>query len=150
MTATGHALVATIIAAKFSNPAIGLPICLFSHFACDILPHWDEGTHWRQKTKLRFFNETVFDVILSFTLSFVVYKYIFLQNNFIYLYSCMLFAQLPDWLSSAYLILGINNPVFIWVYRLQRKLNKKLDKPWGIVTQIGAIVMIYFVLYRIF
>jgi hypothetical protein len=66
MTATGHALIGTVIAAKFGNPALAIPIAFASHFAADALPHWDTSYHRRQKSRLKFFIQTVGDFLHSF------------------------------------------------------------------------------------
>ncbi|OGH11762.1 MAG: hypothetical protein A2857_03845 [Candidatus Levybacteria bacterium RIFCSPHIGHO2_01_FULL_36_15] len=150
MTATGHALVGALIAGKISNPLISVPLAFASHFVCDYIPHWDEGTYWRKKSRLRLFNETVVDVVISLTLSFVLYRNILLQSDYVSLYLCVFAAQFPDWIASMHLILGINNPIFIWVEKVQGGINRKLDKPWGIVTQACTVVLLYTVLYKIF
>jgi hypothetical protein len=36
MTATGHALIGTVIAAKIGNYALAIPIALGSHFLADV------------------------------------------------------------------------------------------------------------------
>ena len=43
MTATNHALTGAVIVAAVSNPVIGLPLALLSHFVLDALPHF--GAH---------------------------------------------------------------------------------------------------------
>ena len=57
MTATTHALIGTIIAAKIGNPALAIPIAIASHIAADAIPHWDTATNRKKKT---FKKENVF------------------------------------------------------------------------------------------
>lgn len=45
MTATGHAIMGTALAAAIPNPYLGIPIAILSHIACDAFPHWDTGTN---------------------------------------------------------------------------------------------------------
>ena len=71
MTATGHALVGTIIAARFQNPVVAIGLSFISHFACDILPHWDSGTNFKKKSHQRLVTETIIDVLISILLSFI-------------------------------------------------------------------------------
>ena len=61
MTATGHALIGTVIAAKIVNPALAIPIALGSHFLADAIPHWDTGTNRDKKSKTRFVVESSID-----------------------------------------------------------------------------------------
>lgn len=51
MTATGHAVIGTVIAATISNPFVAIPLAFVSHLAADSFPHWDSGTHEKEKTK---------------------------------------------------------------------------------------------------
>ena len=73
MTATGHALIGTVIAAKIGNPALAVPIALASHFAADALPHWDTGYHRSHKSKRKFFLQSALDVMLGFALSYLMF-----------------------------------------------------------------------------
>lgn len=150
MTATGHALVGTIIAARFENPVLAVVLSLFSHFLCDILPHWDSGTNITKKTKKRLLIEAVFDVLISILLSFIVFSIISNSQNYTLLYLSVFAAQFPDWFSAPYFVLHINFSPFKWMDDFQLKLHNKLDKPWGIVTQVTAIIALYFVLFKVF
>lgn len=153
MTATGHALVAALIAAKFTNPYIAFPLSFASHFACDILPHWDSGTHHREKTKKRLFYEAVADVLIGFVTAYILYNLVTPDRNYILLFFAIIFAQLPDWITAPYFILHIRHPLVNWsrgMYKIQHKLNSRLDQPWGIITQILTVVLLYIFLFKIF
>lgn len=153
MTATGHALIATLLVAKFPDPFVSLPLAFVSHFACDIIPHWDSGTHHREKTKKALFYEAALDVLLSIATSFVLYTALG-KSDYILLYIGVFMSQLPDWITAPYFILNMrNNPFVSWskyMFHLQHRLNSRLDKPWGIVTQVAAVVGLYILLFQIF
>lgn len=152
MTATGHALVATLLIAKFPDPAICLPLSFASHFACDIIPHWDSGTHHHDKTKERLFFEAGLDVIASIVLSVLLYMALG-GGNYIVLFIGIFLSQLPDWLTAPYFIFHMKSRLVVWskyTYKLQHRLNSRLDKPWGIVTQVVTVVGLYFLLFQIF
>src|SRR3990167_7624533 len=68
MTATGHAVIGTVIAAKIGNPALAIPLALASHVAADFFPHWDTGFERYKKSENIFIRNSVVDVIMSFTL----------------------------------------------------------------------------------
>lgn len=153
MTATGHALVAALIAAKFTNPYIALPLSFASHFACDVLPHWDSGTHRREKSKNRFIMEAVLDVIIGFIAAFVLYNMVTTDRNYMFLFLAIISAQLPDWIMAPYLIFGSQGKLFAWskwMYTLQHKFNSRLDQPWGVITQVLTVVLLYIFLFKIF
>lgn len=153
MTATGHALIATLIIAKIPNPYISLPLVFASHFVLDMVPHWDVGTHHRKKTRQRLISECVADVLVSIVSSFLLYHWILGQSNYVLLYSGVFIAQLPDWVMAPYAILGWRGSQVgwsKWMYKLQSKMNVRLDKPWGVVTQVVSVVGLYILLFKIF
>jgi len=140
MTATGHALIGTIIAAKIGNPALAIPIAIGSHFLADALPHWDTGTNKKEKTKRAFFVESAIDVALGFLLSWLLIVWIFPATNLSYAFLIIIMAQLPDWLTAPYLFFNLNFFPFSNIYHFQKKFDNRLDSPWGVVNQVAAVL----------
>lgn len=136
MTATAHALIGASIAAKVSNPIIGIPLAIFSHFLADLIPHWDVGTNHREKTKTQLNIEASLDILLGFGLVFLIFQN---QVNPIYLFSMVIAAQLPDWLEAPSWLLGLNIPPFTWFYWIGHKIQSRMQLPWGLVTQIIVV-----------
>ncbi len=139
MTATAHAIIGTVIAAKFGNPYLAAPLCLASHFALDLIPHWDTA-FGIDKERKRIFWETVGDVLLGFTLSYSIIIFLFPQTNVLYAFLMIIIAQLPDWMFAPYYFFGWKN--FKWAYEFGKNTNVDLDKPWGILTQIITVVFV--------
>jgi hypothetical protein len=149
MTATGHAVIGTIIAAKIGNPAIAIPIAILSHIAADAFPHWDTGTNAKKKSRIRYFIESLYDVIFSYVLSFLIIRYLFPQTNLQYAFVIIIAAQLLDWLTSPYTFFNMKYPPFSWVYRFQKLFDNRLDKPWGIIGQIAVLLFLIGIAYKI-
>ena len=63
MTATAHALIGASLAVKITNPYIGLPLAIASHFVADMIPHWDAGTNHKKKSLMRLRAEAALDVL---------------------------------------------------------------------------------------
>jgi hypothetical protein len=143
MTATGHALVGTVIAAKVGNPALAIPIAIASHFLCDALPHWDTGYAREKESKRRFVATTVIDVILGFVLSYALVVLFFHNTNIWYVFLIAFMAQLPDWITAPYLFLHWDFPPFSWSYKFGKKFDSSIGLPWGFINQ--AVVVIVFV-----
>lgn len=139
MTATGHAVLGTIIAAKFSNPYLAIPLALASHVITDYIPHWDTATNRKKKGKDRVLIETFFDIAIGFILSYIVLIYFFPTTNSFYAIFMIIVSQSLDWLMAPYYFFNINVPPFNWAYFLQKKFDRRLDKPWGIVTQVVTV-----------
>lgn len=140
MTATSHALIGTVIAAKIGNPAIAISLALISHVAADMIPHWDTATNGNERGKSlnRVLIDTVIDVLLGFILSFAVIKLFFPATNLEYAFLIIIISQLPDWLMAPYYFLKIK--YFKWAYDFGKKTNINLDKPWGVINQVIVVV----------
>lgn len=149
MTATGHAIIGTVIAAKIGNPALAIPIALASHLAADAFPHWDVATNAKKKTRERLIIEAFFDVAIGFALSFLILILFFPKTNPIYAFSIIIASQFFDWATAPYYMFGLKLPPFTWVHRMQKLFDNRLDKPWGIISQI-AILILLIIIAKIF
>lgn len=144
MTATAHALIGASIASRIVNPIIGIPVAIASHFAADLVPHWDAGTNHRKKTKLRLRTEAVLDVLLGFALVMIIFRS-FAVIHPVYLFTMVISAQLPDWLEAPSWMFNLKVPPFSWMDFLSHKVQSRMQLPWGLVTQIvivGFIVLL--------
>lgn len=141
MTATGHALLGTMIAAKIGNPALAIPLAIASHIITDAIPHWDTATNIRKKTKKKVFIESTIDVLVGFILSFLLLSLFFPKTGFPYVFVVILASQSFDWLMAPYYFFGIK--LFKWAHTFQKLFNNDLDKPWGIVTQIAVLIIVF-------
>ncbi|MBI2074241.1 MAG: hypothetical protein HYT83_00215 [Candidatus Levybacteria bacterium] len=140
MTATSHAVIGTIIAAKIGNPYLAIPIAIASHIAADLVPHWDVGTNRHKKTKQKIRIDAAIDVIAGFIVSYLLITFLFPQTNLLYAFIIILAAQSPDWLMTPYYFFGIKQ--FKWAYLLGKATNRDLDKPWGIINQVGIVILL--------
>lgn len=140
MTATGHAILGTVIAAKVGNPALAIPLAIASHVIADSFPHWDTGTNGTKKDRNKIFVNTFFDVMIGFILSFLIIVFLFPETNLIYAFLIIIFAQSFDWVMALYYFFDIK--YFKWSYTLQKKFDNCLDKPWGIIGQASVILLI--------
>lgn len=139
MTATGHAIIGTVIAAKIGDPVLAVPIAFVSHIAADLVPHWDFGTHKDTKTKWRLTIESTADVLFSYLLSFLLIIFLFPQTNILYGFFIVFIAQLLDWATTFYMFLDLKYPPFSWIYQFSKITNTKLDKPWGIIIPFAIV-----------
>jgi len=142
MTATSHALIGTVIAAKIGNPALAIPLALASHVISDMIPHWDTATNIEKKGKKRVIIDSFFDVIIGFILSFLIVIFLFPQTNLGYVFVIILASQALDWLIVPYYLFDINLPLSKAVYKFQKSFDNSLDKPWGIVTQVATVIAV--------
>lgn len=142
MTASGHAIIGTVIASQIGDPVLAVPIAIASHFAADLFPHWDTATHWRTKGKERLFADTFVDLAIAFFSIAILTVYVFPQTNIYYAFFIVFFALLPDIGTAPYLFFGWKIPPFTWFYRLQKVFDNRMDKPWGIIGQVAILILI--------
>ncbi len=138
MTATAHALIGASLASKITNPVIGIPIAIASHFIADLVPHWDAGTNHRTKSTLRLKVEAVFDVLLGFALVIILFKSQTFQNP-VYMFSMVISAQLPDWLAAPDYMFNLKIPPFSWMQKIGHETQTRMQLPWGLVTQVVTV-----------
>lgn len=142
MTATAHAVVGVVLAAAIPNPLIGIPIAILSHIPIDLIPHWDAGTHFDKKTGRQLFWEAFLDVCVGYFVAYAVLFIFFPQTNLIYAFFMIFAAQFLDYLPTPYYMFNIKNKLFKTFFDLSDRFNSKLDKPWGIVTQVAFLTSI--------
>ena len=138
MTATSHALIGASLASIITNPIIGIPVAITSHFAADLVPHWDAGTNHRQKSALRLKVEATLDVLLGFALVLILFRTQTLANP-VYMFSMVIAAQLPDWLEAPSWMFNFKVPPFSWMDWIGHKLQSRMQLPWGLVTQVVTV-----------
>lgn len=140
MTATGHAIIGTIIAAKIGNPALAIPLALASHIALDAIPHWDTATNRRKKTFKKLFIHSFLDVVLGFALSYLLIIFFFPKTNLSYAFLIIIASQFFDWATAPYYFFKIK--IFKWFYSFQKLFDHDLDLPWGLVIQVLLILTV--------
>lgn len=148
MTLTAHSLIAAAILSKISNPVVGLPLVLASHFIMDKVPHWDVMTE-KNKNNFRISRDTLIDISLGFALAglfFVSAKNI----DPVYFFLGIFVSQLPDLLEAPYVLPQLKNPLSTFVYEFQHYIHDvwfdaRLAAPWGVVTQI--VIVLAFLLW---
>lgn len=138
MTATAHALVGGAIAAAIPDPAIGIPLSAISHPLMDMIPHWDFGLGWKNKSKLILFLQSFGDLIFGVILTFILFGN---STNHLYLFLCILMSESWDILQMPYLLFNWKFP-FSFFYHFGHHTNRKAKMPWGVLTQVITIVVV--------
>ena len=139
MLDVSHAIIGASIAKLVPNPLLGFPLALISHFLGDLVPHWDMRTRKVKRSKLKIIILSLTDAFIGYLIGYLIFSP---TVPLWYLGSMMLMAQLPDWLEAPYHIFEWNFPPFSSIKKLQSKLHRKEDLPWGLITQIVTIVFV--------
>lgn len=148
MTATAHAVVGTVIAAKFGNPALAIPLALGSHIILDMIPHWDPLTTRREKGKARTFMDVCLDGFLGLIVSYLILVLVFPGTSIVYALVIIAAALFEDVLAGPYLFFDWKFFPFYQFYRFTKitdnMLNhgKKLNNVWGKIDQVVIVVAV--------
>lgn len=142
MTATGHAVIGTIIAAKIGNPYLAIPLALASHLAADAFPHWDTATNRDKKSRKRVFTDSFIDVVISLSLPLFLGPYLNPSIHYAYMYLIVFISQFFDWATAPYFFFKQHYAPFTWPYILQKIFDNPLDKPWGIIGQVTILLLL--------
>lgn len=138
MTIISHAVVSGAIVSSFpQNPALGLSLSFVSHPLMDLIPHWDFGYKWRQKTKIRLFIESALDFVVGISLAYLLFGQ---QVKLWYFAAGLSLVLIWDVVETPYWLLDWHIPPFSWVYNIQSKMHSKTPLPWGVLTQAATVV----------
>lgn len=143
MTATAHALVGGAISVTLKDPAIGLTLSAISHPFLDMVPHWDFGWGWREKTKPRLFFQAASDLLVGFAAAYLFFGRF---TDFWYFFACVFASLFWDILESPYWFFNWRFAPFSWIYNIQSKMQGRLGLPWGIITQVLSVILLIAVL----
>ena len=144
MTSLSHALIGASISAKITNPWPVLVVCLFTHFACDAIPHWDLGTNWRNRPKSVTGMLAIAETLLAVLGTYALFSHLVPSTTTLLI--AIIFSLLPDWLEAPYFVLLPNPPKFFYyIYKFQSTVHEKLRAPYGVITQIGVVLAFLFV-----
>ncbi len=143
MTATAHALIGGAIAASVQDPALGLTLSFISHPIADIIPHYDFGWGWRDKTKLKLFLQGSFDLGFGVLVSYFLFGQF---TSFWYFTGCIFLAEFLDLATVPYWLLNWRFIPFSWIYKFQHNIQGKAKLPWGFLTQVTTVVLLVIVL----
>jgi hypothetical protein len=145
MTATGHALIGAALAMKITNPWLGIPLAVVSHFVCDKVPHWDPMTDKTKPMKLVII-QTIGDVLVGFFLVWAIFIALFHAPSPLYVFLMAFAAQSPDWAEVPYSIFHYKAWPFYYNYKLQSwahdvLFDSRLKAPWGIISQAAVALL---------
>ncbi len=139
MTATAHALIGGAVAASVGNPVVGISLSALSHPLVDMIPHWDFGLGWKEKTKLRLFLEASFDLILGVVISYLIFGH---NVNTWYFLACVLASEIWDMAVAPYWFFNWRFFPFSTIYSLQHSIQGRAKLPWGILSQLATVSVI--------
>lgn len=142
-----HAATGGMIALKIGHPLISLPLAILSHFALDLLPHWNPSLSKEKKnkgkisskTKLIIFFDCLIGLILGLKIAFGVLPN---TNKAILVILGCLAGILPDLIEAPYFFLNKNFPSLNGLIAFQNRHQWNISIVTGIIFQLVFLLLI--------
>lgn len=134
MLETPHVALGVAIAVAIPNPLISIPLAFASHFALDMVPHWNPHINTEMKKYGKLTNPTLFIIAVDLALALILTIFTGKTNPYIYLASFM--SILPDIAEGPYFLFGWRNKYLDIILRFQRSIQANANIFWGLLTQI--------------
>ncbi len=149
MLETPHVAIGAVIASKIPNPFIAIPLAFASHFALEMVPHWNP--HLVTETK-KFGTPTKRSVIViavDVTLALVTGSAIAWQampntGHALTILAASFASVLPDLIEAPYFFLKMRTKFLKDWLNFQKSLQVDTTPFWGLLTQVltvGAAIL---------
>jgi len=146
---TPHIAVGIALGATLPNPVISVPLAFLSHFALDMVPHWDDlglgdFKDVSQPLKNHSFQLILLDGLLSLSLLlFFLYWAMPDYGVGITIAACAAAAALPDLFYLPLIFSRKRWGWVVWLARMQARVqvNSRAPMAFGLLTQLFAIAV---------
>ncbi len=143
-----HAVVGAVIAYKVGNPALALPLSFLSHFALDLLPHWNPHLNREMKLYGRITDRTRRIIIMDVILSLIAGGYIAylahpdIKREIIILLGAFA-GVLPDVAEAPFFFFKSKNNFLKRLISFQSKIQFDVPLVPGVISQILLLAAAY-------
>ena len=145
MLETPHVAVGAAIASKIPNPLISIPLAFASHFALELVPHWNPhlntelkkyGKITKRSTKI-----VAIDVVVSMAVgSFIAYRALPNSAHAASILVASFASVLPDVIEGPYFFLKIRSKAINKWVAFQKSVQNDTNIFFGLATQGITII----------
>lgn len=145
-----HALTGTVIAYKFQNPILGLSFALASHFAADILPHWNFSLDDEKEKYGKISKNTIYFLVADSFLGLCLGLYTASKaypnfGKIAVVLAGGLLGVLPDLVEAPFYFLGFKNKYIDKLLAFQKSHQWNVSFWPGVISQIVFVVFLLLV-----
>lgn len=139
MLLTTHVFMGVLIGMTVEIPWLALPLALLSHFALDLLPHWDFFS-FQDKITPQIMRKIYADVLLGLIVgSYFAYTVLPNTTKAVTVLACSFLSIFPDLIEAPYVFWRKKWPLCTRTIALQHKLHWKKKLPEGLIIQLVLI-----------
>jgi len=146
MLSTPHVAVGAAIGVGLSNPVIAIPLTIISHFALDMVPHWNPhlNTDLKKLGKVSRQNKliVVADSLVALFLGLTI-AYSFSpdhKKSLVILLACFV-AILPDFVEAPHYFLGHRSELIKRYIQWQKSIQNDVSIAPGLIIQAIVILI---------
>jgi hypothetical protein len=147
MLLTPHTFVGVAIGATVANPLIAVPLSFLMHFAGDKVPHWDFYSNTKKEERLvgwrplAVMADLMTGVAIGLTFTYYTLWVVGDTSMALNIFLCGIASVLPDALEGPYIFMK-KEPRFLQpITQIQKRMQFQAPLPWGLLTQVGVIVI---------
>lgn len=146
MTGFNHGMTGAVIALTVKQPLIAVPLSFLSHFAQDMIPHWNYGVVRKGNEPKQFFSRR-FNLFLTADFLFsivlmIVLALIFPAHKWL-IWACMIAAACPDLIWAYYRLylehMKKRRPVYDPVSQMHKSIQ------WSQTAKGGLVEIVWFI-----
>lgn len=148
-----HAVVGAVLAAKIGNPALAVPFAIASHFALDLVPHWNPHLNTELKQYGHLTHKTTFFIVLDVTAAiiatFFLASYFFPDTQMVTLiFLGALMGILPDLVEAPYFFFGIKIPYVDKLLVFQKSIQNDAHPIIGLLIQVLVLAAAFWWIFN--
>jgi hypothetical protein len=141
MTITNHAVTGALVAAAINRPILSIPAALLSHFAIDVIPHWD------YRFKNQPFKQAAIMIDLTLSLTLLLFLAVSVHASQRLIIAGGVLGILPDLMWAPYILFNKPSPTDkTSLLHLLRRLHLKIQ--WS-ETKKGIYVEITWLIFTL-
>lgn len=163
MTATNHALTGAVIALAIDKPLLAIPLALLSHFALDIIPHYNppgvtnqgyvsHTESWRKKMRIPSFRYLFALDMLLFISGLILIPWWGSDVTAPWvIFTCMIAGAAPDFTGGIEYLYFLATGKKIGASRLDKwhAWLQWRERPWGIWVELIYFLIILEVIHNL-
>ncbi len=145
MLETPHVVVGAAIATVIPNPFLAIPLAFLSHFALDMIPHWNPHLNTEKKKYGKITKQSTYiiigDVIASLVIGLLMARRVLPDTGHTIGVLFGAFAGvLPDIVEGPYFFLNLRTKATDKWLKFQKSIQNDAEPFWGITTQVITLI----------
>lgn len=148
-----HTIIGATIAIKVGNPALSLPLALLSHFAFDLVPHWNphiyREVNSHGQVSVRSKGVIVADSFSALAVgTLLAFRFYPDLNRVVTIFAACFLAVLPDLVEAPYFFLFNSTNKYLKAYiKFHRRFQANASFWPGVISQAVVVIICLLIIF---